>query len=195
MHAHVVHVGIGGEPDTLQTPAGLREHERAIARDLVPHLIVPQLLRRQALTVLTHDDDIAARFHARLPCVVRPLLPREHGVSLAGARIERQLHDAKLDSSILVEEEGGISLQLGVQYAAIGEERADAEHELVGGVGHRRPRDRWWGGAVAPAGNRESQQPHYCPRPHTTPARMRSCRWTIPTRRASSSTTGIAITL
>src|SRR5687767_10032148 len=70
MHANVVHVGIGCKTDTLETAPRLREHERAVAGDLVSHLIVSQLLARQAPPILAYHHDVAAGLHARLPRVV-----------------------------------------------------------------------------------------------------------------------------
>src|SRR5688500_4388195 len=82
VYAHVVHVRIGGKTDTLESAPRLREHEGAIARDLVPNLVVAELLRREAPSVFGDHDDVPARFHLRLARVVRALISGEHGVSL-----------------------------------------------------------------------------------------------------------------
>src|SRR5690606_30949201 len=79
--------------------------------------------------------------------------------------------------------------------AVDGHDLLDAFDDLVGA--HRRvlltgegPRGR----TVAPAGSQQDDEDDERLAPvHTTPARIRSCRWTIPISRRSRSTTGSAM--
>src|SRR6185437_9843327 len=102
---------IGNESDTCQDILRSREHERAVARDLVPPRIITQLRRLEPSSVLGDHNDVASGFHVPAPYVVCALSRRERGVLDAGLRVKRTANGSKLEARVVVVRECGIGLQ------------------------------------------------------------------------------------
>src|SRR3712207_5235018 len=151
------------------------------------------MIRRPPRSTLFPYTTLFRSLHDALPDVVAAALRRQGSVRRAGGRVERRADVAKLVARPVVVHIRGVGEELTLLHAALGEERANAVHDLVRAVGggvdllHRRPA-RAAAGAKHESGGqgREEKRPG-----HRTRARMRSCRCTTPDKRSLSSTTGI----